>query len=1026
MNRNLSCIVLTIVLLTTAAVASVSTWQSGATWNSSSGCSVALSSKAVQANDLIVIWVAWSPSTVTIALPYIDSNSDTFVSAIGPTIQPSITTSGTAAQILYAKKVNAASSETFIIPFSSTPSTASCAAVEYQNADTLYPLDSVSAGYSSSGNQTGLLDSGTVAPANSNLMIFAAGMADKNVALNVQDPLHFTSEQASNNTWGTGIVEDLTTAISGNQSLQRAAACIGPCNATTSGNWLMQMAIIRDASWTVAGGWSPARPMQAIDASQYPGVDPCAQLVAAESVNGIADFVLPIAGGGQNSPTLCSIDPMSGLSSGGRVTITNVGSGANIVLQVNSPIHLSGSQTMQALPGHSSESQGVSISASSAFQALAANRLWTNSSGTFSVAQEGGTGGSAAGCLRITYYSSMTTPLNYQWAIRGTEPDVQLSGFSNPYMNGNFRVVAGDGSTWGDPFCVTTGVYAHGSTNSTTGVPPYTASFLIFNPAAAGYTCSGSGSSSCNGSPSAATAQIQGITYLICNGPCPTDSVNGGTCGASGSDQYCAISLLGQAGTNTPVSIGAIMKNIGVLANGYAGVGGMLCAYCEEGSGWVNDSTVVARVPGPVGAKFSAGANSNFPPGGNSSQNMYTFRGFEDYCNDRQNGQYCYSASKGATYTFTGLTVNSSHQYVGSIAGGTNNGFAGYQFTMTGFTHQPTDNQTCVVASSTSTTFTVVVQGGCVLPTADSVDSGSASGILGLHVAFICNDNWDRTCIDNLTANYQAPSTTGGNKSPAVWVNGISSPFSSNGPSGAAGPDLIGRINGQTYQELLLIGDQEPTKDVSVASVRGNSTGFKYSVVISCNFNGGATCPATGQTTPSGNGNRTSDIGISNANGGPAATIWDQLELPASWTAFSDCSNSTTPGCWTDSSILDWKMTNCIPDAGGGSPTSCSGQGISVITTSNQFPNSFSGGLAVSQSAHIGATSMNGDFTGTCHLSSGTCTVGFTAQYAHTPVCVANDTDAASAVKVAASTTQVIFSGPATDHVAYVCMGNPN
>jgi hypothetical protein len=49
---------------------------------------------------------------------------------------------------------------------------------EYSGADTMYPLDSVSAGYSTSGNPTNLLDSGTVAPANSNLLVFGGGTWD--------------------------------------------------------------------------------------------------------------------------------------------------------------------------------------------------------------------------------------------------------------------------------------------------------------------------------------------------------------------------------------------------------------------------------------------------------------------------------------------------------------------------------------------------------------------------------------------------------------------------------------------------------------------------------------------------------------------------------------------------------------------------------------------------------------------------------------------------------------------------------
>jgi hypothetical protein len=511
--------------------------------------------------------------------------------------------------------------------------------------------------------------------------------------------------------------------------------------------------------------------------------------------------------------------------------------------------------------------------------------------------------------------------------MRGTEPDVQFSGFAQAQLNGNFRVIAGDGSTWGDPFCTISGNYANGPTNTASLT---FASFAFFNPAAytAGFT------TGCTGSACGANAQIQGITYLAYLGPSPTSTVLGdgigGTCGGgTGSggadDQYCAITLLGQAGTGTQVAAGAVLKNIGVLANGNPGVGGVASIYGQEGSGWINDSTAYARVPGPTGAVWSSGANINFSSVGDSSQNFYTFQGFEDYCNNTKPTQQCMTAAEGAGYgPIAVASVNSSGVYTWSTTnpGAANSGYVGYQFTVTGFTGG--NNQTAIVTASSSTTFTL---GGTT--TAESPVSGSVSGTLGLHLAFICNDDWTRTCVDNLTANYKDA-----NRSPAVWVNGVSDPASKNSASGSAGPVLIGRVHGQNFNELLLIGDQEPTKDISVTSLHGDATGLKYAAIVSCNFNGGNNCPptTTGLTTPAGYGNTTSDIGISNANGGgPNATIWDQFENA---NPITDCppGNNTTPGCWTDAAILDWKMHNCtLHDA------ACTGPGLFVTTTSSQF-----------------------------------------------------------------------------------------
>jgi len=79
--------------------------------------------------------------------------------------------------------------------------------------------------------------------------------------------------------------------------------------------------------------------------------------------------------------------------------------------------------------------------------------------------------------------------------------------------------------------------------------------------------------------------------------------------------------------------------------------------------------------------------------------------------------------------------------------------------------------------------------------------------------------------------------------------------------------------------------------------------------------------------------------------------------------------------------------------------------------------------------AHILTAQSGTDTDGTCQLNSivpATCTVHFNTHWSVAPVCVASDQTSASAIKVAPSTTQVVFSGPASDLVAYHCFGNPN
>jgi len=284
----LSCVV--VLLLASPVLATITKQQSAALWNQTSTTTCAQPfGNNTGAHNLIVVWTSWqSTSTFTASVNDSFPTQDIFASAVGPTQSASSTP--TTAQIFYAPNINGGS-DTVTVTYSGTGtvSSASCVIVEYSGADENYPLDSVSVGHSTSGNPTTFLDSGAAAPANSNLLVFAGGVADQNISMVAGGG--FTSLQASNGTWGTGIVESSTAAISGNNVLQRATACIGttlpcPSGGTSTGDWLMQMAIFRDASWTVGGGWNPARPAQIQFADQFPGADACAKITAAWSALG--------------------------------------------------------------------------------------------------------------------------------------------------------------------------------------------------------------------------------------------------------------------------------------------------------------------------------------------------------------------------------------------------------------------------------------------------------------------------------------------------------------------------------------------------------------------------------------------------------------------------------------------------------------------------------------------------------------------------------------------------------------------
>jgi hypothetical protein len=253
-----------LLLFATPALATITQVQSNATWGTpnTTTCTVGLTNTTHP--NLLVVWATWSPSSLTASVND-QPNTNSFPSAVGPTVQSA---SNTAAQIFYSKSIHGTTSDNIQINFSGgTASTASCVAVEYSGADQNYPLDSVSAGYGYSAGS--YMDSGTAAPANANLLVFGGGVNSNNTLPSPGSG--FTSVQSNG---GTGSVTEQM-IVSGNNTLQRATAALSGAG---TGNWVMQMAVFRDASWTVAGGWTPTRLRNIVYADQFPGSDIGAQI----------------------------------------------------------------------------------------------------------------------------------------------------------------------------------------------------------------------------------------------------------------------------------------------------------------------------------------------------------------------------------------------------------------------------------------------------------------------------------------------------------------------------------------------------------------------------------------------------------------------------------------------------------------------------------------------------------------------------------------------------------------------------
>jgi len=451
------------LLFALPALATISQRQSPVSqFNSSasSTCSATLGSGYV-AGDLIVVWTYWTTTgtnnlTASVGDSYLNGTGfpPVYPSAVGPTVQ-SAASSPVAAQIFYAKKtLSGIGGDLVTVTYSGSATTSGCVIVEYQGADQSYPLDSVSAGY---GYSTGtLLDSGTAAPANANLLVFGGGTTDAANLVNMSPGSSFTSIVAN----FTSITEQYITT-SPNNTLQRANAL-----SSASGNWVMQMAVFRDASWTVTEGWSPVRLPQSISVAQYPGSDLCVQAVNAESALGGGEIVLtPPPGTG--TPASCTVDMSSGFLGNNTGTLQIVPSGNNGGgIQTDVPIILFPSN--KKLVGPSGTRTSITIYASANFNTnYASKRIFSN---TVFAITDLSTSGAAQGCYSFTYTSS--TP-GYQAVIRGSEPDIQFVNFSTAQLDVPRRTLAGDAATSdssGDSFCNVTGKnHATGPTGTAFG-----------------------------------------------------------------------------------------------------------------------------------------------------------------------------------------------------------------------------------------------------------------------------------------------------------------------------------------------------------------------------------------------------------------------------------------------------------------------------------------------------------------------------------------------------------------------------
>ncbi|HXP72215.1 MAG TPA: hypothetical protein VOA88_23285 [Candidatus Dormibacteraeota bacterium] len=235
-----------VLLVSTPAWATITRVQSNAKFSGSGTTCAATFTTSPAQNDLIVVWTFWQPTTATASVT--DTLSNTFSSAIGPTTQPG--TPGGLAQIFYAIQSHTAASDTVTVTYSGSTTACNAVIVEYRGINLSSPLDVTQSG---TGNSTSL-DTGLKTPNFTNELVFGGGAAAIGTA------------SAGN---GFGLIQANAGNITEDNILVSNAQQHATASTSSSGNWVMQMAVFRDAQNVWSGSQSISGPRPSVDVTAF-------------------------------------------------------------------------------------------------------------------------------------------------------------------------------------------------------------------------------------------------------------------------------------------------------------------------------------------------------------------------------------------------------------------------------------------------------------------------------------------------------------------------------------------------------------------------------------------------------------------------------------------------------------------------------------------------------------------------------------------------------------------------------------
>lgn len=250
----------------------------------------------------------------------------------------------------------------------------------------------------------------------------------------------------------------------------------------------------------------------------------------------------------------------------------------------------------------------------------------------------------------------------------------------------------------------------------------------------------------------------------------------------------------------------------------------------------------------------------------------------------------------------------------------------------------------------------------------------------------------------------------------------------------SGGSPCVHNVHTEGFTVGVQLGDLSGTSGATLTNVKPNDNKTTTGIVISSQYLSAGSAPGA---LPKGN------INIFNLDvtGGSAP--------PTTYSIIDNINSNTLTQANGNAGVayylfgLNGVMTSAEPESGlinafdinglttaiysgSASPSFSAGPSGATVGGGNTLQ---VGAGTAGNGSHILTAQSGTDTAGTCKLGSivpASCTVTFHTLWGSAPACIASDQTSASAIKVQPSTTNVIFYGPASDTVAYYCVGNPN